>query len=142
VDPIEYRYGNTLDLDAVIELYAASRLGERRPIGNRATMARMLEHGNLTVTAWDGATMIGIARTLTDFAYCGYLSDLAVRESYQKRGIGVELIRKTREAMGPEAMLILLSAPAAVEYYPHIGFTRHDSAWVLRAGDRLPPPRA
>lgn len=134
---IEYRYGNELDLDAVIELYAASRLGERRPIGNRATMASMLRHGNLTVTAWEDSRMVGIARTLTDFAYCGYLSDLAVRESHQRRGIGVELIRRTREAMGSEAMLILLSAPAAVEYYPHIGFTRHDSAWVLRPKDTL-----
>jgi predicted N-acetyltransferase YhbS len=134
---IEYRYGNALDLDAVIELYAASTLGERRPIGSRDTMARMLEHGNLTVTAWDGAQMVGIARTLTDFAYCGYLADLAVRVSHQRRGIGTELIRKTREKMGPQASLILLSAPRAREYYPRIGFTRHDSAWTLEAGQPL-----
>ena len=134
---IEYRYGNALDLDAVIELYAASTLGERRPIGNRDTMARMLEHGNLTVTAWDGAQMVGIARTLTDFAYCGYLADLAVRVSHQRRGIGTELIRKTREKMGPQSSLILLSAPRAREYYPRIGFTRHDSAWTLEAGQPL-----
>ena len=100
-------------------------------------MASMLRHGNLTVTAWEGGRMVGLARTLTDFTYCGYLSDLAVRESHQRRGIGLELIRKTREAMGAEAMLILLSAPAAVEYYPHIGFTRHESAWVLRPTDPL-----
>jgi len=134
---IDYRYGNALDLDAVIELYAASTLGARRPIGNRDTMARMLEHGNLTVTAWDGEEMVGIARTLTDFAYCGYLADLAVRVSHQRQGIGTELIRKTRERMGPQSSLILLSAPKAVEYYPRIGFTRHDSAWTLNAADPL-----
>ena len=134
---IDYLYGNALDLDAVIELYAASTLGERRPIGDRETMARMLEHGNLTVTAWDGAQMVGIARTLTDFAYCGYLADLAVRVSHQRRGIGTELIRKTREKMGPRSGLILLSAPRAVDYYPRIGFTRHDSAWTLAASEPL-----
>ena len=134
---IEYRYGNALDLDAVIELYAASTLGERRPIDDEAIMASMLAHGNLTVTAWEDGRLVGISRTLTDFAYVGYLSDLAVRESHQKQGIGTELIRKTREKMGPRSMLVLLSAPKAVDYYPRIGFTRHDSAWLLRASDKL-----
>jgi len=137
VSDIEYRYGNGLDLDAVIELYAASTLGERRPIDDKAIMASMLEHGNLVVTAWEDANLVGIARTLTDFAYVGYLSDLAVRESHQKRGIGTELIRKTREKMGPRSMLVLLSAPKAVDYYPRIGFTRHASAWLMRASDKL-----
>ena len=68
----------------------------------------------------------------------GYLSDLAVRDSYQRRGIGVELVRKTREKMGPRSMIVLLSAPKAVGYYPRIGFTSHDSAWLLRASDPMP----
>src|SRR5581483_4778043 len=79
----------------------------------------------------------GIARTLTDFSCVAYLSDLAVRASHQRRGIGVEMIRKTREKLGPRSMLVLLAAPKAVDYYPKVGFTRHESAWVLRAGDKL-----
>jgi predicted N-acetyltransferase YhbS len=97
----------------------------------------MINHANLIVTAWDKDLMVGISRTLTDFSYVGYLSDLAVRESHQKMGIGVELIRKTRERMGPRSMLVLLAAPKAVDYYPRIGFSRHQSAWVLRAADPL-----
>ena len=77
---------------------------------------------------------MGIARTLTDFLYVGYL---AVRQSHQRKGIGVELIRKTRERMGPRSTLVLLSAPKAVDYYPRLGFKRHESAWVLRASDPL-----
>jgi predicted N-acetyltransferase YhbS len=80
---------------------------------------------------------VGIARTLTDFLYVGYLADLAVRASHQRQGIGVELIRKTRERMGPRSMLVLLSAPKAVGYYPRLGFKRHESAWVLRASEPL-----
>jgi len=128
---ISYRTGNDLDLDAVIELYVNSTLGERRPVSDRTRMRRMLEHANLVVTAWDGARMVGISRSLTDFVYATYLSDLAVRKSYQRTGIGRELVRLTQEA-APRATLILLAAPAAEKYYPHIGFEHHPQAWILR----------
>ena len=130
---ISYRTGNDLELDAVIELYVDSTLGERRPVADRSRMQRMLEHANLVVTAWDGARMVGISRSLTDFVYATYLSDLAVRKSYQRTGIGRELVRLTRDA-APRAMLILLAAPAAEKYYPHIGFEHHPQAWILRGG--------
>jgi predicted N-acetyltransferase YhbS len=131
-----YRLGNHLGLDAVIELYRTSTLGERRPIADRARMESMLQSANLVVTAWDGAILVGISRSLTDFVYCTYLSDLAVRASHQRKGIGKELIRRTRDA-APQAMLILLAAPKAVDYYPHIGFRRHESAWILRPEESL-----
>lgn len=135
---IEYSYGNDLDPERVTELYRDSTLGERRPIDDPAIVRDMLRHANLMVTAWDGELLVGVARTLTDFSYVGYLSDLAVRLSYQRQGIGVELISRTRERMGPRSMLVLLSAPRAVGYYPRIGFTKHESAWILRASDPFP----
>jgi predicted N-acetyltransferase YhbS len=128
---IEYRVGNELDLDQVIELYRASTLGERRPVDERDRMEKMLRNANLVITAWDGELMVGISRSLTDFAYATYLSDLAVRESYQRQGIGKELVRRTKELSGPGARVILLSAPKAVDYYPHIGFSHHPQAWTL-----------
>ena len=130
---IEYCVGNDLDLDQMIELYQASTLGERRPVENRQTMSDMLRHANLVVTAWDEELLVGIARTLTDFSYVGYLADLAVRASHQRRGVGAHLIQQTRNKMGPDSMLVLLAAPKASEYYPRIGFSRHESAWILRA---------
>ena len=137
---IKYRFGNDLNLDQVIELYRASTLGERRPIDDREIMANMLRHANLVVTAWEEELLVGIGRTLTDFSYVGYLADLAVRGSHQRQGIGVELIRQTRERLGPRSMLVLLSAPRAVGYYPKIGFSKHDSAWTLRADEPLTRP--
>ena len=134
---IEYRNGIDLNLDQVIELYNASTLGERRPVADREIMSAMLHHANLVVTAWDEDLLVGIARTLSDFAYVGYLADLAVRASHQRQGIGTALIQKTREQMGPRSMLVLLSAPKAVAYYPKIGFIRHESAWILRADEPL-----
>jgi GNAT superfamily N-acetyltransferase len=137
MSPITYRQGNDLDLDEVLDLYRASTLGQRRPINDRAIFADMIRHANLIITAWDGDLLVGISRSLTDFSYVTYLADLAVRESHQRQGIGIELIRHTREALGPQAMLVLLAAPAAVSYYPKIGFTQHGSAWLLMAGEPL-----
>jgi predicted N-acetyltransferase YhbS len=138
LDSFEYRYGNDLDLDLVLDLYRDSTLGERRPVDDRSIAADMLRHANLVVTAWDGGTLVGMARTLTDFSYVGYLADLAVRREYQQRGVGTALIEKTRAKMGPRSMLVLLAAPAAVDYYPRIGFHPHASAWILRASDPFP----
>jgi GNAT superfamily N-acetyltransferase len=128
---ISYRTGNDLDLDEVIELYVASTLGVRRPVDDRERMAAMLANANLIVTAWDDALLVGIARALSDFSFITYLSDLAVRESHQRRGIGKELMRRVQKAGGPQAKLLLLSAPAAEKYYPHVGFTHHPQAWIL-----------
>lgn len=135
--PIIYRINTPLDVDAAIELYRASTLGERRPVDDRERMANMLANANLTVTAWDGARLVGIARSVTDWAYCCYLSDLAVRADQQKSGIGKQLIRETQTALHPEAKIILLAAPAAVDYYPHLGFDQHPSAWTIGSRQEL-----
>ena len=107
---ITYRTGNDVGLDAMIELYVDSTLGERRPVDDRERMGRMLEEADLVLTAWDGGKLVGISRSITDWVYCTYLSDLAVRADYQGRGIGKELVRRTREAT-PQATVILLAAP-------------------------------
>ena len=135
---ISYRRGNDLNLDEVISLYRASTLGERRPVDDRESMAAMIANANLVITAWDGGLLVGIARSLTDFAYITYLADLAVRESHQRRGIGKELMRRTRAETGPKACLTLLAAPKAVDYYPHAGFSRHESAWIIRPETSIP----
>jgi predicted N-acetyltransferase YhbS len=129
---IRYEMGNDLDPDDFIELYHASTLGRRRPVEDRDRMTAMLRNANLVVTAWEGDRLVGLARSLTDFTYATYVADLAVRESHQRMGIGIELLRRTQEAGAP-AMLVLLAAPAAVDYYPGIGFERHGSAWTLPA---------
>jgi GNAT superfamily N-acetyltransferase len=133
---ITYRVGNDLNLDAVIELYRASTLGERRPIDDRERMKLMLQNANLVVTAWDGDLLAGIARSVSDFCYATYLSDLAVRLSHQRQGIGRELIRRTQE-QGGQATIFLLAAPKAEAYFPRIGLTPHPSAWTLRAEEKL-----
>ncbi len=126
---ISYRVNAPVTTEQVIDLFRSS--GLRRPIDQPERIARMLQHANLTITAWEGDRLVGIARALTDFSFCCYLSDLAVEKTAQKSGIGKELIRRVREAIGEESMLLLLAAPEAMEYYPHIGFEKSERAWII-----------
>jgi predicted N-acetyltransferase YhbS len=127
---LTYRVGNDLDLDAVIDVYKDSTLGLRRPVDDRARMKQMLEQANLVVSAWDGDRLVGIARSMSDFCFATYLSDMAVRLAYQRRGIGKELVRRT-QIEGGRATIFLFAAPAAVDYYPRIGFSA-GSGWMLK----------
>jgi len=128
---IIYKVESSLDPNEFIEVLIQSTLAERRPVDDFARIKEMCENANLIVTARDNRKLIGVARSITDFAYCTYLSDLAVDKSYQKKGIGKRLIEETKKA-APKAVLILLSAPAAVDYYPKIGMTKHDNCFILR----------
>lgn len=133
---ITYKQIDTLDTDLGIELYIASTLGERRPVDDRERMAEMFRHANLTITAWDGDLLVGVSRSITDWVWTTYLADLAVRESHQRQGIGKELMRLT-QAAAPKAKLLLLAAPKAVDYYPHVGFSHMPSAFWLLPGDEI-----
>lgn len=133
---IVYRTDYRPGLEEARDLYRASTLGERRPIDDDARFDQMLASANLIVTAWDGDLLVGISRCVTDFVWTTYLADLAVRVSHQHKGIGKELIRQTQSA-GPQAKLLLLAAPAAENYYPHIGFQHFPQAWMLRENEAI-----
>jgi len=126
---IDYRLNDRVTPGEVADLFRSS--GIRRPSEDLGRIRRMLEGANLTVTAWDGERLVGIARALSDRSYCTYLSDLAVGKEYQREGVGRELVRRVREAAGEEAIVLLLAAPDAMAYYPRIGFEKADNAWLL-----------
>jgi predicted N-acetyltransferase YhbS len=128
---VAYQIEPHLAAEAFIDLLVRSTLAERRPVHDLDTIRAMLRNADVIVTARIGELLVGVSRAITDYSYCTYLSDLAVDEAWQKRGIGRELIQRTHEAAGLKTTLILLSAPAAREYYPRIGMQRHDSCWIF-----------
>jgi ribosomal protein S18 acetylase RimI-like enzyme len=134
---IAYRVGKELVVEQVIELYKKSTLGERRPTESREIFGDMIGNADLIISAWDGAQLVGISRTLTDFSYVAYLADLAVHIDYQRKGIGKELIRKTRAELKDSCFITLLAAPLADKYYEKIGFARNPRAWVLNSGKKI-----
>jgi predicted N-acetyltransferase YhbS len=134
---ISYQHLRKLTEAEFVELLKRSTLAERRPVDDPKCIKAMLEHANLLCTAWDEAKLVGVARSITDFEYCCYLSDLAVDKEYQRMGIGKGLIRLTQSRLGEKAKIILLAAPAAENYYGPVGFEPHKSAWVVSARKRL-----
>lgn len=123
------------------DLLRRSTLAERRPMHDADCLAQMVAHANLWATCRLDGKLVGVARSLTDFVYCCYLADLAVDQAHARLGIGRRLIEETKLRLGPHAKIILLAAPKAVDYYPHIGFTPHPSAWTLDAHAPAPSPR-
>ena len=116
-----------------------STLADRRPVHDFDTIRAMLKNADVTLTARLDGLLVGVSRAITDFAYCTYLSDLAVDETCQRQGIGRELIRRTHEAAGLHTTLILLAAPQARDYYPHVGLLAHDSCWMIPREPRPGP---
>lgn len=117
-------------IESIIEIYENS--GLKRPTADPERIAKMYAHADLVVTAWHQERLVGIARSITDFSYCCYLSDLAVRKDYQHRGIGKKLVELTKEKIGEEAMLLLLSVPTAMDYYPKIGMQKVDNGFIVQ----------
>ncbi len=120
-----------LSVEEFLSVLRRSTLAERRPVDEPETVRGMLENADLLVAARLEGLLVGISRAITDYHFCTYLSDLAVNEAYQRQGIGQELIRRTHEAAGRKTHLILLAAPKARDYYPHIGMAAHDSCWMI-----------
>ena len=106
--------------------------GIKRPFDDYERIQKMIDNSDVMITAWFNGKMIGVARAITDFSYCCYLSDLAVDKRYQKHGIGTELVKRIQSIVGDECSMVLLSAPGAVGYYPRLGFDSSDKAFVIK----------
>ena len=126
---IRYQKNEIITADQLAEVFRAS--GIRRPVEDKTRLEKMLKHADILVTAWDGERLVGVARALTDYSYCCYLSDLAVDEGYQHRGIGKQLVNEVEREIGEEAALILLASPIAMDYYPKIGFNRIENGYII-----------
>ncbi len=127
---ITYRNNKDVKLEDVIRVFRNS--GITRPTDQPKRIQDMIRYSDILLTAWLGDRMIGIARALTDWSFCCYLSDLVVDKDVQKSGIGRELIARVREEIGEGVSLILLAAPSAMEYYPKVGFEKIENGFVIK----------
>jgi N-acetylglutamate synthase-like GNAT family acetyltransferase len=126
---ITYKFDIVPTAQQVIDLY--NDAGLPRPTHDSKRISTMFENSDLIVTAWDESKLVGISRTITDWVWCSYLADLAVSPDYKKSGIGRRLIQLTRERVGELSMVLLLSVPTAMDYYPKVGFTKEDRAFII-----------
>ena len=127
---ITYKFNIIPSTEAIVALY--DNAGLNRPTADFDRIAKMYTNSNLVVTAWDKDKLVGISRSLTDFCYCCYLSDLAVRQEYKYSGIGKKLVELTKEKVSENSMLLLLAAPSAIEYYPKIGMEKVENGFIIK----------
>lgn len=130
---IEYYFNVRPTVDQIMDLY--NNAGLPRPTHDTERIQKMFNNSNLIVTAWDRNLLVGIARSITDWVWACYLSDLAVRHEYKKAGIGKRLIKLTKEKVGDQSMVLLLSVPTAITYYPKVGFKKQESSFILDRAD-------
>lgn len=126
---VEFSFDKRPTADQIIELYDQS--GLPRPTQDKERIQKMYDSSNLIVTAWDNDILVGVSRSITDWAWSCYLADLAIHPDYQKGGIGKKLIDLTKEKVGDQVMILLLSVPTAMTYYPKVGFTKEDRAFAI-----------
>lgn len=126
---IEYKINAQLETAQIIDLYR--NCGLPRPIEDEARIAEMFANSTLVISAWSGDELIGISRALTDFVWCCYLADLAVRKDFQKAGVGRKLVELTREKVTEQSMVLLLSVPDALGYYPKIGMEKVENGFIF-----------
>jgi len=126
---ITYSFGKRPTAEEIIELYDNS--GLPRPTKDKERIQKMFDNSNLIITAWDNDLLVGVSRCITDWVWSCYLSDLAVRANYKKEGIGKKLINLTKEKVGGQSMVLLLSVPTAMEYYPKVGFVKQESSFII-----------
>lgn len=127
---IAFEVGKIPTTEQIIEVYKSS--GINRPTEDFDRIEKMYAHSNLIISAWKGKKLIGVSRSLTDFCYACYLSDLAVKKEHQKDGIGRRLIELTQREIGDNTALILLSAPGAMAYYPKVGFDKVENGFIIK----------
>lgn len=127
---ISYWSDRVPEIPEIVSLYGDA--GLRRPIDDLSRLNKMYANSNLIISAWSADSLVGIARSVTDFSYCCYLSDLAVKKEFQRQGIGKKLIELTKGVVGPQAMLLLLSAPNAMDYYPPLHFESVKNGFILK----------
>lgn len=129
---IAYKINEATRIETIIELFYHSDYLPIEDMSDISRLMKMFKNANLVVSAWDNDKLVGISRSLCDFSYCCYLSDICVHKEYRKRNIGQRLVEKTKEKAGKECKLILHSNTHALQFYKKIGMQRISDAFIIQ----------
>jgi len=127
---IRYQAEPDLSVAEFESVLQASGLAARRPT-DPARLNAMLRGAQLVITARDGGRLVGVARSITDWVYCLYCSELCVAQAHQGQGIGRSLLMETAKAAPKVKTCLLLSAPGAESFYEGAGYKRHGAAFIF-----------
>lgn len=124
---IIYSTTNKPDSNLVLGLFNAAGIG--KPNWTTERLQRSINNSTLVVTAWENEKLVGYLSVVSDLAWVGYVSQLAVDPSLQKNGIGKELIQLTEKTLGDEVTLVLHSSDQATTFYEKLGFDLYSNVF-------------
>jgi ribosomal protein S18 acetylase RimI-like enzyme len=127
-------YAQEQDLPAAdyISVVGATIMRDRRPIGNPERVDRMLRGSNMIVAARENGSIVGVLRAISDGDWVCYVSDLAVRDDHQHKGIGKGLLDACKAILGPGIVLVLVAYPEAEAFYRRLGMGESTAFYVDR----------
>lgn len=75
-------------------------------------------------TAWDGDTLVGLISAMDDGVMTAYIHYLLVRPEYQGKGVGKQLLERTKEKYKVYLRIVLNSYNKECGFYEHCGFKK------------------
>ena len=90
---IELRTGSNISLSSLLGLYEAVGWSSYTRDERQGDLEKAIENSNFVVSAWEGSTLVGLARALSDDVSIFYLQDILVHPDHQRCGIGEQLLR-------------------------------------------------
>ena len=122
------------EVDGAVEVAEVRALlqhgGFRRPLDDDGRIARMLDNASLRIVVRDDdERLVGFTRVITDYAYYGLVVEVVVAPDLKGHGIGREMLRRVREAVGDQVTLVLVSSVEGDPFYEHLGWERIPRGW-------------
>ena len=83
----------------------------------------------MNITAYDGETLVGCLRILTDGYFFGTITEMLVLPDYQRQGIGSRLLQLARE--NTPTMLYFGAQPDAEKFYEKNGCPKGFQSYTI-----------
>lgn len=116
-----------LNADQVLSLF--EKAGISKPNWTAERMTRALNGCSIVVCAWDRDRLVGFGNAITDFAWVGHISQLAVDPHYQNQGIGKALVGLIKDCAGDEVTLLVHAREEAKRFYEAAGFEVYSNVY-------------
>lgn len=106
---VEIRDDRIPDAREAIDVYISVGWGHVSAY-NMGAWQQGLGRQGYVVAAYDGPMLIGLARAVTDGFHDTYLTEIAVRPTYQKKGIGRNMMATILKRFGHTSLYVTSSA--------------------------------
>jgi GNAT superfamily N-acetyltransferase len=132
---IEIRIEDTIEVDEVLELYAANKWSSAE---QPERLLAALRNSDSLVTARIAGTLVGLANAISDGHLVVYYPHLLVHPDNHGHGIGARIMAKMRKRYESFHQQMLTADVDSVAFYERVGFERAGKTvpmWIYAGTD-------